>query len=1073
MCRRAGRSKAPTPTDEAFIAFANPSGIDRVVQTVIVNLSRLAYILALGVALFGADAVAQQRASPSSRDPLDPSYFPHAASAVSTVRADPANTSVWITGPLEKVLQTNTTPGSTQSLQISAARNEFADFQVHALPTANSIQMNVKVGDFTNSQAGYVIPSATNVFLYREAYLNITTLSDQNGTLGVTPDPLIPTVDPYFGQTRNAFPVTVQANQTQSAWIDVLVPATAPSGYYSATITISDGSNVIGQLSVVLKVWAFTLPSTATLKSAFGVSNDPNGMCIQAYGAGSDYGYSECAQYPGSGGNSDTSIELIHRSEAIFALDHRVSISQVVYVGPPAFGDSWPHFVATYGDLLNGTASTLLSGAALTTIQYAPPAADQLVASVIQEWVTNFTANNWLGQLFDYTCDEPPNGCTWSTALSNEQAIYSASPDLRTLITTNIANGTQNNVLPDLNIIVPVVNDMEPQGGSNQRSTYDSFLSGANKYLWWYQSCESHGSCSNGTVGPSNSTWPSYMIDATPVRNRIFQWLAFIDSIKAELYYTTDWCWTANAITANTCASSDPWVSVYSFGGNGDGTLFYPGTPAKIGGTTPVPVPSIRFKLIRDGMQDYEYLIALSNAGQDAFARSTAASFITNAYTFNNDPQALLAAREALGDLLQQLALPPPTVTAIDPTRGPTAGGTSVTITGTNFTGATAVQFGSANATSFTISSGTSISAISPANALGTVDVTVTGPGGTSVTSAADQFNYTVTAHDFNGDGKSDIAWRGPTGDLAIWLMNGTQILSGPDLGNVPTSWSIVGQRPLNNSGFADLLWRSSTGDLSIWFMNGTQILSTADFGTIPTNWSIVGTSAYSASKGYAELFWRDTAGDLAIWQINGRQILAGPNIGNVPTSWTIAGIGNFSGTGATDLLWRGPTGDVAIWFMNGTQIVSSPDFINVPLSWTIVGTGDFNGDGKTDILWRSSTGDVSIWLMNGTQILSGPDLGNVPTNWTIAETGDFDGDGKSDILWRGPNGDVAIWFMNGTQILSGPDFINVPTTGRSKASTPTDEVVQQDLGSISRAYCKRFWILRRVENATARNRRP
>ena len=216
-----------------------------------------------------------------------------------------------------------------------------------------------------------------------------------------------------------------------------------------------------------------------------------------------------------------------------------------------------------------------------------------------------------------------------------------------------------------------------------------------------------------------------------------------------------------------------------------------------------------------------------------------------------------------------------------------------------------------------------------------------------------------IVAHDFNGDGYSDIAWRDAAGDLAIWLMNGTQILSSPDLGNVPTSWSIVGQRQFNNSGYADLLWRSSTGDLSIWFMNGTQILSTSDFGTIPTSWTIVGTSAYHASAGYAELFWRDTAGDLSIWQINGTQILAAPLLGNVPTSWTIAGIGDFAGTGAVDILWRGPTGDVAIWFMNGTQIVSAPDFINVPLSWTIVGTGDFNGDGKTDILWRSSTGDV------------------------------------------------------------------------------------------------------------------
>jgi hypothetical protein len=49
-------------------------------------------------------------------------------------------------------------------------------------------------------------------------------------------------------------------------------------------------------------------------------------------------------------------------------------------------------------------------------------------------------------------------------------------------------------------------------------------------------------------------------------------------------------------------------------------------------------------------------LMALSKAGQDQFARSTATTFITNAYTFNNDPQALMKAREALGNKLHQLS---------------------------------------------------------------------------------------------------------------------------------------------------------------------------------------------------------------------------------------------------------------------------------------------------------------------------------------------------------------------------------------------------------------------------------
>jgi hypothetical protein len=288
---------------------------------------------------------------------------------------------------------------------------------------------------------------------------------------------------------------------------------------------------------------------------------------------------------------------------------------------------------------------------------------------------------------------------------------------------------------------------------------------------------------------------------------------------------------------------------------------------------------------------------------------------------------------------------------------------------------------------------------------------------------------FLTDTHDFNGGGKSDIAWRNTDGDVAIWLMNGTQIVSAPDIGNVPTSWTIVGQRQLNNSGFADLIWRNTDGDVAIWLMNGAQILSAPDLGNVPTSWTIVGTSAYKASKGYAELFWRNTDGDVAIWEINGTQILAAPDLGNVPTSWSIVGTGDFSGTGNTDILWRNTDGDVAIWLMNGTQVVSAPDVGNVPTSWSIVGTGDFNGDGKTDILWHNSDGNVAIWLMNGTQILSAPSLGNVPTSWVIAETGDFNGDGFSDILWRNTNGDVSIWFMNGTLVVSAPEFVNVPTS--------------------------------------------
>jgi alpha-tubulin suppressor-like RCC1 family protein len=84
---------------------------------------------------------------------------------------------------------------------------------------------------------------------------------------------------------------------------------------------------------------------------------------------------------------------------------------------------------------------------------------------------------------------------------------------------------------------------------------------------------------------------------------------------------------------------------------------------------------------------------------------------------------------------------PLPTVTAVSPKEGSQVGGTLVTITGTEFTGATAVTFGSTNAIVFKVESASSITAVSPPGT-GAVDVTVTTPEGTSLTNSADRFSY-------------------------------------------------------------------------------------------------------------------------------------------------------------------------------------------------------------------------------------------------------------------------------------------------------------------------------------------
>ena len=106
------------------------------------------------------------------------------------------------------------------------------------------------------------------------------------------------------------------------------------------------------------------------------------------------------------------------------------------------------------------------------------------------------------------------------------------------------------------------------------------------------------------------------------------------------------------------------------------------------------------------------------------------------------------------GDKFTYTSSSSPTVTSISPAFGPPAGGTQVTITGTNFTSGATVAFGTNAATGVSCASTTSCVATSP-HGTGTVDVTVTTPSGTSVTSSGDKFTYTSSS-------------SGPTGYFAV-----------------------------------------------------------------------------------------------------------------------------------------------------------------------------------------------------------------------------------------------------------------------------------------------------------------
>ncbi len=121
-----------------------------------------------------------------------------------------------------------------------------------------------------------------------------------------------------------------------------------------------------------------------------------------------------------------------------------------------------------------------------------------------------------------------------------------------------------------------------------------------------------------------------------------------------------------------------------------------------------------------------------------------------------------------------------PTVTGIDPIGGVAAGGTSVTITGTGFVGATNVNFGVTKSPNFTVVNDAQILAISPSGS-GMVDVSVLSPNGTSSLSTNDRFTYAQSGSTQSSGGGGYYIDPGLSSELVGSLLNIMQTATSPD----------------------------------------------------------------------------------------------------------------------------------------------------------------------------------------------------------------------------------------------------------------------------------------------------
>ena len=196
-----------------------------------------------------------------------------------------------------------------------------------------------------------------------------------------------------------------------------------------------------------------------------------------------------------------------------------------------------------------------------------------------------------------------------------------------------------------------------------------------------------------------------------------------------------------------------------------------------------------------------------------------------------------------------------PTVTAISPSSGPTAGGQSVTISGTGFTGATSVSIGGAAVASFHVSSATTITAATPAGTAGAASVLVTTPGG--VNAANTLYAYvsapTVTAISPSsgptaGGQSVTITGTGFTGATSVSI-GGAAVASF----HVSSARTITAATPAGTAGAASVLVTTPGGvnpANKLYVYQGSQTIVFTS--TAPTHATVGGPSYHVTATGGA-----------------------------------------------------------------------------------------------------------------------------------------------------------------------------------------------------------------------------
>ncbi len=513
---------------------------------------------------------------------------------------------------------TATAPPAT----LGVARNEAESVQLVLRNTGQALQqVNVTISDLQQTDGPGIIPQ-TAVSWSPVGFVHTQTPSYPVSHVGYWPDPL-----------PAAAPFDVAQNWLQPIWITVTVPTGTPAGTYTGTITVTPTNAAAVQTTLQVTVWNVDLPVTPTFRTAFDL-----------YVNRLKSGYSTF--FPQWWSTWQTQFAQLVQ----LYYDHMIKnrIAPILNIEPDnprvinyLENATVPTTLTLPAPGLQGMLDRGLSG--LSIGQYAgglgnrwPTTQPQLDALIptYQQYAQALRTNGWINRHYLYTWDEPTPGSQPVKDVCN--MVHRADPQLRNLVTIGgtFDVATLGTWFQDMDIVSIRNADYTPTRADQLRQQ--------GKELWTYVS---------GPIPP----YPTLVIDYPSMDYRILPWMCWKFNLKGLLYWSVDY-WTTNPYQN---PMNTPW------GQNGNGSLYYPGANG--------PVSSIRVEVVRDSVDDYEYLVILSNVTAQVRANPTAMAdpavqarvvqadqhltipLVTSMSQFNTDPAALLTERSQIAGLIEQL----------------------------------------------------------------------------------------------------------------------------------------------------------------------------------------------------------------------------------------------------------------------------------------------------------------------------------------------------------------------------------------------------------------------------------